>query len=82
MPDRKFIRKTALQSLKKHYWLFVAACLLAAILGTGYTNTLQLFQLQKRVEERKENGAPALGVNRRTGEMSVLNDLVNGNLGF
>ena len=80
MPDRKFIRKTALQSLKKHYWLFVAACLLAAILGTGYTNTLQLFQLQKRVEERKENGAPALGVNRRTGEMSVLNDLVNGNL--
>ena len=80
MPERKEIRKKARQSLKKHYWLFVAACLLAAILGTEYTNSLQAFQLQKRVEDRKSDSAPALGVAQRSGEMSVLNDLINGNL--
>ena len=51
MPDRKEIRKKARLSLKKHYWIFVVACLLAAILGTEYENTLQSFQLQKRVNE-------------------------------
>ena len=80
MPDRKIIRKTARQSLKKHYWIFVAACLLAAILGTEYADTLQLFQLQKRVQAYKNDKAPALGVNSESGEISVFNDLVNGNL--
>lgn len=81
MPDRKEIRKTARKALKKHYWFFVAACLLAAIMGTEYANTLQLFQLQKRVQDRKSDGsAPALGVGGREGELSVLNDLINGDL--
>ena len=80
MPNRKEVRKTARQSLKKHYWFFVAVCLLAAVLGTEYANTLQLFRLQKRVQEYKAEDAPALGVNRRSGEMSVLNDLINGDL--
>ena len=80
MPDRKEIRKSARRSFKKHYWFFVAICLLAAILGTEYSNSLQLFQLQKRVQERRSGSAPALGVSRRSGEMSVLNDLVNGDL--
>ena len=81
MPDRKEIRKTARQSLKKHYWFFVAACLLAAIMGTEYANTLQLFQLQKRVQDHRNDGsAPALGVGGRAGELSVLNDLINGDL--
>ena len=81
MPNRKEIRKKARLSLKKHYWIFVVACLLAAILGTEYENTLQSFQLQKRVNEAKEeSSAPALGVSRISGEMSVFNDLVNGDI--
>ena len=81
MPDRKEIRKKARLSLKKHYWIFVVACLLAAILGTEYENTLQSFQLQKRVNEAKEEtSVPAPGVSRISGEMSVFNDLVNGDI--
>ena len=80
MPDRKMIRKKARHSLKKHYWIFVAACLLAAVLGTEYVNTLQLFRLQKRVQEHRGDMRPALGVGGRSGEMSVFNDLINGDL--
>ena len=78
--NRKEIRKRARQALKTHYWIFVAACLLAAILGTEHTNSLQLFRLQKRVQER-QSGSPvsALGV-VPSGELSVFNDIINGNL--
>ena len=34
MPQRSEIRKAARGSLGKYYWFLVAACLLAAILGT------------------------------------------------
>ena len=77
MPERKEIRRQARRSLKKHYWFFVALCLLAAILGTEYADTLQAFQLQKRVEERRGGTDPAPGIGRMSGEMSVFNDLVN-----
>ena len=80
MPDRKTIRKTARQTVKKHYWVFVAACLLAAIMGTEYSNTLQLFRIQKKVREYKGDSAPALGVGQGAGELSVFNDLINGDL--
>ena len=45
MVELKEIRKRAWQSLKGHYWIFVAACLLAAILGTEYANTLHLLRI-------------------------------------
>ena len=80
MVELKEIRKRAWQSLKGHYWIFVAACLLAAILGTEYANTLHLLRIQKRVEERGGDMEPALGVGGAYGEISVLNDLINGNL--
>ena len=44
----KEIRKSARTSLKKHYWLFVVATLLAAILGTEYGNATQVLRLQKK----------------------------------
>ena len=80
MPDRKQIKKTARQSLKKHYWFFVAVCLAASILGTEYADTMQLFRLQKKVQEYRTESTPALGVSQGAGEVSVLNDLINGDL--
>ncbi len=81
MTERKEIRKRARHVLKAHYWIFVAACLMAAILGTEYTNSLQLLQLQRRAQERlTDTGAPAPGVGALSGEMSVFNDVVNGDL--
>jgi len=49
MTERKEIRRRARHILKAHYWAFVAACLMAAVLGTEYTNSLQLLRLQRRV---------------------------------
>ena len=81
MAERKEIRKRARHSLRAHYWVFVAACLLAAILGTEYGNSLQLLRLQRRVQNRQTDiSVPALGVNAPSEEMSVFNDLINGNL--
>ena len=80
MPDNKTIRKAARQTFKKHYWFFVAICLVAAILGTEYANTTQVFQLRKRVQEYRSEGVSAMGVIQSSGEFSVLNDIINGNL--
>ena len=53
---RKEIRKSARLSLKKHYWIFVVAALVAAILGTQYANTTQIFRLQRQIREDREAG--------------------------
>ena len=66
--------------MKKHYWFFVAICLVAAILGTEYANTLHLFQLRKRVEEYRGESEMAPGVGRKAEEMSIFNDLINGDI--
>ena len=82
---RKEIRKSARLSLKKHYWIFVVAALVAAILGTQYANTTQIFRLQRQIREDREAGKTtemsdirtAMGVDG-SGDGSVYNDLVNG----
>lgn len=40
MLDRKGIKKSAKQSVKKHYGIFVAICLIAGVLGTDFTGSL------------------------------------------
>jgi len=80
MTERKEIRKHARLSLKGHYLIFVVACLLAAILGTEYSNSLQIFRLQRSAREQQvDTSALALGVTAG-GEFSVYNDIINGDL--
>lgn len=43
--SRKEIKKKAKQYLKEHYWLFVAACLLAAWVGSDFSNVLSPMKL-------------------------------------
>ena len=43
--SRKEIKKKAKQYLKGHYWLFVAACLLAAWVGSDFSNVLSPMKL-------------------------------------
>ena len=80
MIERKEIRKRARLSLKGHYLIFVVACLLAAILGTEYSNSLHLFRLQRSAREQQtDTSSLARGVSAG-GEFSVFNDIVNGDL--
>lgn len=40
MQSRKEMKKNARKVLRKHYWLFVVLCLLAAVFGTEFTSSL------------------------------------------
>ena len=68
---RREIRKSARSSLKKHYWLFVAAALMAAILGTEYGNATQVFRLQKK------NSFNSEGIVANVAEAADVADLSN-----
>ncbi|MBQ3565932.1 MAG: DUF975 family protein [Oscillospiraceae bacterium] len=45
MSVNKTFKIQAKKCLKKHYWIFVAACLLASLLGLRYTITINLVQM-------------------------------------
>lgn len=42
METRKEMKKQARKSLKKHYWIFVVACLIAAFFGTEFAGSLEI----------------------------------------
>lgn len=44
MKERKEMKKSAKQTVKKHYWFLVAICLIAIVLGAEYTTSLSAVQ--------------------------------------
>ena len=52
--SRKDLKKLGRKSLKKHYVIFVAACLIAAFLGSEFTTSLDFSSAQKREETVQE----------------------------
>ena len=54
MKSRKDLKKLGRKSLKKHYVIFVAACLIAAFLGSEFTTSLDFSSAQKREETVQE----------------------------
>lgn len=45
METRKEMKKNAKHSLKKHYWIFVVTCLVAAFLGTEFSDSLEVTRI-------------------------------------
>ena len=54
MKSRKELKKLGRNSLKRHYAIFVAACLIAAFLGSEFTTSLDFSSAQKREETVRE----------------------------
>ena len=54
MKSRKELKKIGKHSLKKHYVIFVAACLIAAFLGSEFTTSLDFSSAQRREETVQE----------------------------
>jgi uncharacterized membrane protein len=54
MKSRKDLKKLGRKSLKKHYVIFVAACLIAAFLGSEFTTSLDFSSAQRREETVQE----------------------------
>ena len=46
MMTRKEWKQKAKQSLKKHYWIFVAACIIAGWIGSNFSNVLDPLKIQ------------------------------------
>lgn len=45
METRKEMKKNAKHSLKKHYWIFVVTCLVAAFFGTEFSDSLEVTRI-------------------------------------
>ncbi|MBQ6478825.1 MAG: DUF975 family protein [Erysipelotrichaceae bacterium] len=64
MFDRKTAKKQAKHTLKKHYLLFVTACLFASLLGAAYTSSLSSSTANDtwEIEEVTETGTSQIGL--------------------
>lgn len=71
MDTRKEMKQRARQSLRSHYFIFVAACLIAAFLGTEFAGSLFII---KSYEAKEGN------VSSKPGLSDVLTSLLSGNL--
>lgn len=47
--SRKELKKRGLQSLKKHYIIFILLCLIAAFLGSEFSNSISFTKLEKEL---------------------------------
>ncbi|MDO4940195.1 MAG: DUF975 family protein [Erysipelotrichaceae bacterium] len=76
MFDRKTAKKNAKSNLKKHYTIFVIACLIAAMLGSDYADTLSLINTKDySVSEDVNYTSTGLSMS------DVFDSLIEGNLG-
>lgn len=64
MKSRKELKKSGLKVLKKHYAIFILLCLIAAFIGSEFSNSISITKLEKQVLP-KENQV----VNNKTQEV-------------
>ena len=74
------MKKAAKRSLKKHYWIFLAACLIAAFLNVEFSGTLSFAQVNVKPAQEAE-GSPSSGNTalQQAGAWDVMNDILSGN---
>ena len=80
MFNRKEAKLQAKANLKKHYRIYVIACLLAAIMGAAYTSTLSVTETkiseETIVKNLAENGTTSFGMVTAD---EILSSLLDGN---
>lgn len=72
MLSRKKMKQQARQSLKKHYTIFLAVCLIAAFLGTEFSDSLKFL---KSYSPAAGQAAPSGAVTVQKGIVDVTEDL-------
>lgn len=76
MKSRKEMKKQARLSLKKHYFMFVAVCLLAAFLGSEFSLSINVTS-SNQVESAPEGGSGGI-LERNFGLSDVWEDILSG----
>lgn len=61
MLSRKEMKKNGRKVLRKHYWLFVMLCLLAAVLGTEFSSSLTTVKSIVKAEETPDTNMSTTG---------------------
>ncbi len=61
MMNRKTLKKSARKTLKKHYAIFLAACLVAAFLGSEFTGSLNFSEAESIEQHESEDSSNIQG---------------------
>lgn len=81
--SRKEIKKKAKHYLKEHYWLLVAACLLAAWVGSDFSNALSPMKLYSTSNMTTSNAATystsMLGEGQTANASDAIYEAIHGN---
>lgn len=80
MTARKEMKRAAKKNLKRHYWVFAAACLIAVILGAEYTGTFNMAQNNTDSYEASASDTGSSGgtIVKKAGAVDVLDQIING----
>ena len=54
---RRILKQHAKIHLKKHYWIFVLLCVMAGVLGTGYSSALEIIKMPASAKELENSAA-------------------------
>jgi len=79
MLTRKEMKKRAKHSLKKHYLIFVALCVIASFIGSEFSTSLDVIKTQVPVEETGTESDSSL-TTPEAGLMDIFDDIATGNL--
>ncbi len=72
MDSRKIMKRNAKKSLKKHYLIFLAVCLLAILIGSEFGGSFQFLGIQS---DRSTSNSTTTAVSSDAGYISSGNDL-------
>lgn len=83
MMTRKEMKKRAKRNLKGHYWLFVAACIIAGWIGSNFNNVLSPLKIQhtENAIETEDTSSPGSVLDDRQGATATdaILEALNGN---
>ena len=75
MKSRKEMKREARQVFKRHYWKFVIICLLSAIIGTEFSDSMILFQTFRLNPQNADKGTASIttsNINSRFSDILLL----------
>lgn len=79
MITRKEMKQAAKANLKRHYWMFIAVCMLAVFLGAEFTNSANAVEAYPTgSREQTETELSGGMVVKKPGAVDVLANIING----
>ena len=83
--NRKEMKKNARLSVRKHYWIMMAVCLIAILLGTEFSGSLDFMRFPstgrlQQIENQEETIASSEFGMKESSVWNVVEEVLEGNL--